>query len=152
MSSARLLSIRPGRVTLRQLGMAALVGGGIAAIANVALFLISSALGTSFVIPLMGEGSPPQQLPTFFVIVASVLPAFAAAAFLAVLDRLFAQPLRWFQLIGWLAALLSLGGPLTLPVALTTRLVLSSMHIIAAAAIIGALSRAARANQGVQRF
>jgi hypothetical protein len=74
------------------------------------------------------------------VIVMSVVPAVLAAVVLYVLNRLTRHGLRIFVALPVVLVLLSLAGPLTLPIDGGTLAALSLMHFGAAAAIVGVLA------------
>ena len=125
-----------GRVVL-----AALLVAICAALANVVVFTLErDLLGVSFVFPYQGTGSPAMPLPISFVIVASALPAIAAALLLAILDRLTRRALRIFMIVGLIFLLMSFGGPLSISAGLSTKVALGVMHVVAAAIIIGGLA------------
>lgn len=132
------------RFSLRHLLGAALVAALVAAVSNLLVFGIGTALGVNFVFPMGPAGSPAQPLTGGMVIAASVIPAFAAAVLLIALSYVTTHPVGVFQIVALGLGLLSLGGPASLPVALATKLALSTMHVVAAVAIVGVLRRAAR--------
>ncbi len=112
-----------------------------AALVNVMVFVLAGdLLGIPFVFPYPGQGGPAAPLPITLVIMASVLPAIGAALLLAVLARMTRRSLRSFLIVGLVFLIVSLGAPLSLPVALATKLALSTMHLVAAAIIIGGLT------------
>ncbi len=137
--------LRPGRLAAVG-GLAALT----AAAANLTFFLVAKhAFTISFVMPYQGPGSAPAPLPAGMVIIASAVSALAAAGLLGVLTLLVARPRPIFLLLAALGALLSLGGPLSLAgVGLDTRLALITMHLLAAAIIVGLLSVVVPARPG----
>jgi len=141
MASASIPSARTERVAIRRLPLAALIAAVVAAVGNLVVFLVSSVLGVSFDIPLNGPGTPAEPLPAIMVIIASAVPAFAAAALLALLGRFTTRPFRIFMIIAVVFGLLSFGGPASLPVGLSTIIALGLMHIVAGVAIVGVLSR-----------
>jgi hypothetical protein len=120
-------------------GVAAALG---AAIVNLVILVAASAAGVEFFAPDPRTGNlteigAPQVI---FVTLFSSLIGLAVAAIAERLDR----PLRWVQIGGVVATLLSLVSPLALDEELATRLALSLMHLIAGAAFVGALGRADR--------
>ncbi len=124
----------------RVLGAGLFVAIG-ATLVNVVVFMLArDLLDIPFVFPYQGAGSAAAPLPVAFVIVASMLGALAAALLLAVLGRMTRRPLRIFQIVGITFLIVSFGGPLSLPVGLPTKLVLSAMHIMAAVIIIAGLT------------
>lgn len=100
-------------------------------------------LGIPLAVPMSATG-PAEPITAVMVILASIVPAVAATVLLAVLARVVGRPVRVFQIIALVFLLLSLVGPALQPVALSTKLVLLSMHAVAAAAIVGVLTRLTR--------
>lgn len=129
------------RPTFVSCAKAGLGGAAIAAAVNLALLFGATAAGISMV----GEyqpGSPAMALPFPMVLVASIMPALAATVAYFGLTRFTGKASRIFVIVAVLFLLLSMGGPLTLASADTgTKLVLAAMHIVAAVAIAGPLSR-----------
>jgi hypothetical protein len=134
------LSPRRERVSLRKLLWAAPLAGLAAAAANLALFgLARAGLGLPLVMPAL-PGSAGGPLATGQVLLASFVPALAAAALLALLARYTARPARAFEIAAGAALIVSFGGPLTLAADLATRLVLLTLHLAAGLTITGVLS------------
>lgn len=74
------------------------------------------------------------------VAIASVVPAVVGTGILAGMNAAMARPGRLFAGIAVVVSLLSMGGPATLVGADGgTKVVLALMHVVAAAAIVGAL-------------
>jgi hypothetical protein len=118
------------------------LGGLAATAANLIVYgLVTLGLGWPLVMPISGPTSPAVPLPMSMVVFASFVPALAAGILLAVLGKVARQPVRWFVVIAGAALLFSLGGPLSLPVDAATKLALVPMHLIAALAITGTLSK-----------
>ncbi len=128
-------------VAVYRLWWAAPLAGAVAATGNLLVWALARALAVPLEIPM---GAQATALTAGLIVSASFVPAPLAAVLLATLPRLAARPLRVFQLVGGAALLLSLLGPLALPVAGVTKAVLLAMHVVAALAIIGVLSSAAR--------
>jgi hypothetical protein len=120
------------------------LAGLVAGLANLLLFLLLRAAGLEFLMPLGGPGSALQPLPAFMPVVASFAPALGAAAVYAGLGRFVRQPARAFVIVAAVFLLLSLGGPLSLPVTTAVKLALSAMHLIAGVIITGLLVRLGR--------
>lgn len=138
------LSAAAERVDLRRLPAATLVAAAAAAAGNLLLYLIvTGVFGTTIEVQLGGPTAPVTPLPVALVIIMSALPALFAAGLLWLLNRFVARPFAVFQGIAIVAALLSLGGPLTLQVGTASKVALSLMHIVAAVAIVLALRRRA---------
>jgi hypothetical protein len=121
----------------------AVLGGAIAAVANLALYFGAQAAGVS----LQGEFQPGQlgALPVPAVVMASLVPALFAAV-VALLARRFTQNgARTFAIISVVFTLVSLGGPLgVVGASVATKVVMDLMHVVAAAGIGGMLYRALR--------
>jgi hypothetical protein len=94
--------------------------------------------------PLAGPESAPEPLPFFAVIMASLVPAIAAAIFLAILAKFTSRAGLIFIIVSVLFLLVSFGGPFSLPVDLGTQLALSVMHLVAGLAIVGLLTTLGR--------
>ena len=131
------------RINGRRLPVAALAGGVIAAVANSIVLLIAQAA----VGPLMVTvpGMPEQAISIGAIFFSCILPAFIAAGLLWALGRFTQRPIRTFTIIAVVALVLSFASPFTAQMTGGTRVVLEIMHVIAAVAIIGALTRMARA-------
>lgn len=128
-------------VAVHRLWWVAPLAGAVAAVGNLMVWALGRALAIPLDIPM---GAQTTTLTAGPIIAASFVPALLAAVLLAMLSRLAARPLWVFQLVGGVALLLSLLGPLALPVAGATKAVLLGMHVVAALAIVGVLSKAAR--------
>lgn len=125
--------------------------GGIAAVSAVVAnlifwFLITRVLQMELMVFAQGPGTPLIPVAAGMVILTSAVPAIGAAILLTILDKFVARPFRVFQIIAAVFLLLSLGGPFSLPaeVPISTKLILSAMHGIAAAAIVGVLGKYGR--------
>lgn len=118
----------------------ALIGGIIGATINAIIALLAPSLtGQSLLVPNPNTNLV-EQLPLFAVIAASLIPAFVGAGVLLGLQKLSNQGIRVFQIIGVVIALLSLVGPITMPISTEIKIVLNLMHLVAASSIIVALS------------
>lgn len=123
---------------------AGLSGGAIAAILNLALYGAARAGGVDFIARFDPHASP-TALPFFMPAVSSLVPSLFAAAVMLGLSRIVRSPAIPFAALSAVLALVSLGGPINLADASTaTRVVLSLMHFVAAAAIVTPLYRAVR--------
>ncbi|MDQ3694488.1 MAG: DUF6069 family protein [Chloroflexota bacterium] len=120
-----------------QLGLAA---GVIAAVANVILLAAYQAVAGSPAQIALSPGAPLQALSWWQTVIASILPALIAALVAAACSRWTPSPRAWFIGLVVILAALTLVAPLSLPVATGNRLVLAIMHIVTAAAVIGALA------------
>ena len=132
-----------GALSFARLSRVGLLAALAAATTNLALFVLGmNLLGVSFVLPNPWPWSPAAPLPAILVAVASAAPGIAAAIILVALAQVVRRPVWVFQVVAIVAALLSLGGPLSLPgsVELTTKLALSVMHLAAAVLIASILT------------
>jgi hypothetical protein len=134
-----------GGVGLRSALGAGLAGGGIAALANIVVLLVAqNLLGVRMEVP-MGPGGPPAPLGPVQVALISLMPGLVAGAVLWLMAKMFARPARAFLALSVVVLLLSFVPTFTVPgIAADVRLVLALMHPVAAAAIVGALYRAAK--------
>ena len=129
------------RVPAGRLWLLALAAAGIAAVVNLLIWLLAGMINIPLNVQMGGPEAPVVPLSAGPVIVMSVVPALAGAALLWLLGRITARPFRWFTIIAVVVLLLSLAGPLLLPVALANKLVLSLMHVVAAGVIVGILRK-----------
>jgi len=130
------------RTSLGRLLIAGLLGGALAAAANTALLLIGQAAGVAFLAPLGPPGSPLQAIQPINVIMLCLMPALVAALLLAGLAQLTHRPQPIFLVVAGVFLLISIIPDWVLPMdSLATRLLLSLMHLVAAALIVGALLR-----------
>lgn len=120
-----------------------LVAGAAAAVVNVIIFFVAGAAGVPFAVS-MGPDQPLQDLNAGMFIGASIVPALLGAVFYGLLGRFTRRATTIFLAVAAVFALLSLGGPLTMPVPLSTRLVLALLHLTTAAIIAYGLTRYAR--------
>lgn len=133
---------------LWRVGLVAAVG---AAIANLVFFWITKSVFSipyiiPNIIPMGGPGGPLGSLPAVVIIMFNVVPAIGATLLLAILGKFLSRPFRVFWIISVVVFLASFMLPLNLPsvVGTSTRIGLSLMHIIAAAVIVGVLTRLGR--------
>ncbi len=129
------------RLENRRLLPLAAAGGAIGTVFNLAIALIAPAL-IGGAVQISRPSSPLEDLPLIAVIAASIIPAFVAAAVLWLLGRLTKAPIQIFQIIAVVITVLSLFSPFGIPTTLGAQLTLCLMHIVAAASITLALSRA----------
>ncbi len=125
--------------------------GGIAAVSAVVAnlifwFVITRVLQMELMVFAQGPGTPLMPVTAGMVILTSAVPAIGATILLAILDKFVTRPFRVFQIVAVVFLLLSLGGPFSLPaeVPVSTKVILSVMHGIAAAAIVGVLRKYGR--------
>lgn len=136
---------RPARPSLARTLLVGLIAGLAAGVANLIVFFVTQALGAPFLVPMGGPGAPALPLPFAAVVAAGAIPGLGAAALYWALRR-FTGVRATAIFVGIAAAfgLLSLAGPLTLPIDLFTRLSLALMHIVAGVIITGGLVRSVR--------
>lgn len=96
-------------------------------------FAVPAIFNFTLAIPL--TSSHPEQLPFFVIIIFTVLASLAATGLLALLKRTTNRPLTIFRVSAAIILLVSLGGPFSLPVALSIKVTLTAMHIVTAAII-----------------
>jgi hypothetical protein len=95
-------------VVLNRLWWTALVAGVVAAAGNLIIFAVARVLNLPLDIPTGPQTSGPLTVAP--VIATSFIPALVAAGFLALLSRFVKRPSIVFQIVGLVAALLSLLG------------------------------------------
>lgn len=135
--------------TLRSVKHAAFQAAGLAAAANVAIWLAGRAAGVAFAVPDFRTGAfVALGLPQ--ILVSTVVPIMAGAALWAVLARRPAGP-RVVRVAAAAVTLLSLGGPLGLPVDTATRVLLAAMHLVAGAVFLRVVARPATAGPAQRR-
>ena len=142
-TQARPQSSQTGAFSFARLSRVGLLAALAAASTTLVLFALGkNLLGVSFVLPHPWPWSPAAPLPAILVAAASAASGIAAAIILVALTQVVRHPVRVFQVVAIVAALLSLGGPLSLPesVELTTKLALSVMHLAAAVVIASILT------------
>jgi len=118
----------------------------VGAIANLAIYVAARAASVSFVIPSFSPGGEPVAIPAGQVVFVTLVMLLIGTAVAA-----FAQGRGRLPVVKWLAGVLgvvSLGAPLSLDVDTSTKLVLASMHIVAAATFVIALRRIEPATRG----
>ncbi len=128
-----------------------LLAAALATLVNVAIYAVGKALfNLPFAVP-MQAGAAPSPLPIGMVIVMSAVPGVLAAGVLHGLNRFTRHGRPIFQGVAAVLALLSLAGPLVLPIDGGTIAALATMHLAAAASIVGVLSiRSSRLPRVVQ--
>jgi hypothetical protein len=145
MSSIASSAGRSERIVAGRLPRAVLIAALLSAVLNAIVFFVIGALGVDLTGPFMGPDAPPAALSVVQVIIASAVPAVFAGLLLWLLGRFAPRPVTIFVAIAAVFALLSLGGPLTLPVSGGLQIALALMHIVSAAAITWALVSQTRA-------
>ncbi len=138
-TSARPFQFRP-------VAIAAPLAGIASATAVIVLYGVARALGIDFVAQMAPSAPKPLPVPLPQFVVASFLPAFAAAALLLVLNALTKKPALIFVVVSAVFAVVSLAAPATLGGASGgTRATLGLMHLVASTTICSLLLRKGRA-------
>lgn len=132
-------------ISWTRLAWAALLAAFTAAVANVLVYFVASALGfipQSILISTAGGGS---SLTVGMVATASVVGAFGAAIVFAVIGVFSRRPVRLFRTVALVVLVLSFATPLTVPGApIAMILSMEIMHVVAWAVIVGLLTTLAR--------
>ena len=129
-----------GKIAWGRLPLGALLAAVVAVVANALIYVVASALGVilqSVVLPAPISG----PLSVGPVVIASIIGTVAAAIVFAVIGVAARRPVRLFRIVATVALVLSLVMPATIPGApIGMILSLMSMHIVAWAASVGALT------------
>lgn len=116
-----------------------LIGGAIGAVINLVIYaIVINLAGPLMVVPQPGMAL--QPIPWFMVIVASVVPGLVAGLVLGGLQRLSASGTRIFLIIAGAFTLFSMIGPFVQAEGVVTISTLVVMHLVAAGAIVWALT------------
>jgi len=116
----------------------------VAAVINVAVYLIATAAGVEILVP---QGATPTPLSVAPVVVFTIVPLVLAAVLLLVLRRVGVSSPRVFAGIVVVVSLLSLAAPLTADLTASNKLVLAAMHMVAGLAALVGLTPLYRAAQ-----
>lgn len=124
---------------------AALAGGAVAAVANLAVYGLARAVGVDFLANYAGPEAR-VGLPVPMIAVSSIVPALLGGVLYGLLRSLApARARSVFLGIAVVFTLLSFAGPLGLAGASAgTKAALGVMHVIAAGAVVGSLLRRVR--------
>jgi lysylphosphatidylglycerol synthetase-like protein (DUF2156 family) len=126
--------------TARATFTAGAIGGLVAAVANLVVYLIATALlRIDLLIPQPPDMATLGPLPFPMVLIASFVPGLVAAGLLLVLRG----NKQLFTIISVVALVLSMIPLLATGMATQTAIVLGIMHVVAAVAIVGVLTRRA---------
>jgi Family of unknown function (DUF6069) len=134
-------NVQPARPNI---WMSALIAGAVAAVANVVVYFVAGAANVPLQIVAPNTGQL-ERLALLPVVLASLIPAFAAAAVLLLLRRFAPRADTIFQVIAVVIVIVSFGGPLGNPTDAATKFVLNLMHVVAGAVITVGLTRPTRA-------
>jgi hypothetical protein len=130
------------KVSLTSMLKRGALGGGLAVAGNLLLYLLARfVFGLGLIMPPIPPATEPAPLLLAPVVLLSFVPGLGAAVVYWLLGKFSANPRRLFLIVSVVLLLLSFAGPFALPVALSTQIILNLMHIVAGAAIIGALAR-----------
>jgi hypothetical protein len=116
-----------------------LLGAGLALAMNLTVLLLAN-LSMDGSVQVAQPGGEAETLAVLAVVAASIVPLGVGALFLAVLARVTgaARGLRLWSIVVAAVAVISIAGPLTLPVTLGSMVALTAMHLsTGAAAIVG---------------
>jgi hypothetical protein len=129
------------RVAIRKLWWGALAAA-VAAFAGdlIVLVIAQNLFDLSLIVPAPPQYQTLGPLDTAGIAWATIPPAIGATILLTVLGRFTRRPVLIFQIVAAASLLLSFGGPWSLPVETSTKIILSLMHVVAAGAIVGTLS------------
>lgn len=131
------LASRPTRPGLRPVLWAALLAGGLAALLNGALFLLTARA-------FEGVLAGPRQMPFSLlpVVTLSVLGALAAGAVYLVLARFLRRPRRAFTVLALVVLLASFATPFSVPaVPAAVVVILNLMHVVVFACVLALVPR-----------
>ena len=135
------------RSSVGRLAAAGATAAVVATVADVVVYSIGRASGVSMVMPYQW-GQPPAVLPISILVSTVLVAAILATITFGLLVRFTLNGVRIFQIVSVPALLVSFAGPLSLgQTAGSTKATLMAMHIVAAAAIVTALSLVGRSTQ-----
>jgi hypothetical protein len=119
-----------------------LIGGALAFVGSLVLYGIARLLGIPLQVGMGPPGqNPPVPLGVGQILIVVLVATLAATLIYVLLRRFFMQRAdRIFQYLSLVVLLLSLGGPLTLPVSVANKVILALMHLVSAAAIVWGLT------------
>ncbi len=107
----------------------------VAAVMNVAVYLIASAAGVEILVPQGGSPTPLTMVP---VVLFTIVPLVLAAVLLLVLRRVGVSSPRVFAGVVLVVTVLSLLAPLTADLTGSNKVTLAVMHVVAGlAALVG---------------
>lgn len=124
-----------------QLWLNGLLGGIVGAAINLILLWLAQLLYRGPIEVPMPPANAITPLPWWQVGIMTIVPALIATALYWLLLRFVPNARRIFLIIGIVVLLVSLAGPLGLPIASSIKSVLALMHVVAAVSILGFLTR-----------
>jgi hypothetical protein len=126
--------------SLRRLPWAGSVATAAAIVVNLSFFAVTKTLGERYIIPLDESGSHLSPMPAIMIVMATLIPGVVATILFGLLIRFTRRPATIFLSVSVTAIILSFGGPFGLPSATSqSKILLSSMHVIAAGIISGGI-------------
>lgn len=131
-----LFDVAGSAITLDRIIAGMLLGGIVAAFANVILLLTLRRMVPEGIQVVRPGASKPESVPPLAVIAASGVPALGAGLMLLILANYVLQPLPLFVMIALVLLILSFIAPYRLPVPNRSKGILILMHFIAAIAIV----------------
>jgi hypothetical protein len=108
--------------------------------AAVAIWIVATLAGADLTVSF-GAGQPIQKVTVVNVVVAALVGSLAGWGLLALLRRFTARARAIWTVIAIVAALLSLGGPLSAIASIGTKVSLVAMHLAVATVLIVGLRR-----------
>jgi hypothetical protein len=107
--------------------------------AAIVFIIAENMLGLSLTLPVPPRYQALSPLDVADIAWATVPPALGAALLLVILDHRLSRPVHVFRVIAAFGLLVSFGGPRSLPVGTSTKIVLGRPHVVAAGGIVGSL-------------
>jgi putative copper export protein len=111
-----------------------------AILVNLSYYGVVKALGAQYLLPFDENSSHLVPMPVFMPVVIILITGLLATILFGLLIRFVPRPATIFLSVSVTALILSFGGPFNLPTGnMSTKFLLSGMHVIAAAIITGGL-------------
>jgi len=143
MTYAMTSSAPPRTLSTAGIWKGAFAGAALGAVGNVVLFFAARAGGVDMTADFQRTGAVPMPFPP--VVIASFVPAVAAALVAMLVNRFTTKVAPVYTGVALAAGLLSMGGPMNLPLASTgLKIVLALMHVVSGIAITAGILRLAR--------
>ena len=138
------------RYSIRRLSWAGPVAILAAILADMAYFALTKAVGEQYRMPLDGNSFHLGPMPLLTPILAILISGLLASIFFGLLLRFVRKPATVFLSVSITALILSFGGPFDLPAAsMQTKILLSGMHVLAAAIITSGILLMSHKNEKV---
>ena len=107
-----------------------------AILADMAYYVVTKTLGEQYRMPLDGNSTHLGPMPVLTPVLAILVAGLLASIFFGLLLRFARKPATVFLSVSITALILSFGGPFDLPAAtMSTKILLSGMHVLAAGII-----------------